>query len=107
LILDLLTNEIHRLKGAVGRGMYEVGLRLARIADEQLWQGRGYQSFEHYLEAGVAFSRATGYKLIRIARQFNAEIAERYADVSQSRLSEIKKQVRALTGKRMFRPQAG
>jgi lycopene cyclase domain-containing protein len=29
------------------------------------------------------------------------------ADVSQSRLSEIKKQVRALVEKRMFRPQAG
>lgn len=78
LILDLLTNEIHRLKGAVGRGMYEIGVRLARIADEQLWAGRGYESFEHYLEQGVSFSRSTGYKLIRIARRFNAEIAERY-----------------------------
>lgn len=77
-ILDLLTNEIHRLKGAVGRGMYEVGVRLGRIADERLWQSRGYTSFEHYLEAGVSFSRSTGYKLIRIARQFDAEIAERY-----------------------------
>jgi hypothetical protein len=78
LILDLLTNEIHRLKGAVGRGMYEIGLRLARILDEHLWQARGYTSFEDYLERGVSFSRSTGYKLIRIARQFNAEIAERY-----------------------------
>ncbi len=78
LILDLLTNEIHRLKGAVGRGMYEIGLRLARITDERLWESRGYTSFEHYLEEGVSFSRSTGYKLIRIARQFNAEIAERY-----------------------------
>ena len=78
LILDLLTNEIHRLKGGVGRGMYEVGVRLARILDEQLWAGRGYLSFEHYLEQGVSFSRSTAYKLIRIAREFNAEIAERY-----------------------------
>jgi len=78
LILDLLTNEIHRLKGAVGRGMYEVGVRLARILDERLWESRGYSSFEHYLEQGVAFSRSTGYKLIRIAREFNPEIAERY-----------------------------
>lgn len=77
-ILDLLTNEIHRLKGAVGRGMYEVGVRLGRIADERLWASRGYTSFEHYLEEGVSFSRSTGYKLIRIARQFDAEIAERY-----------------------------
>jgi hypothetical protein len=77
-ILDLLTNEIHRLKGAVGRGMYEVGVRLARIVDERLWASRGYTSFEHYLEEGVSFSRSTGYKLIRIARQFDAEFAERY-----------------------------
>lgn len=33
---------------------------------------------EHCLEAGVSFSRSTGYKLMRIARQFDAEIAERY-----------------------------
>src|SRR5688572_16793760 len=78
VILDLLTNEIHRLKGAVGRGMYEVGLRLARIADERLWASRGYASFEHYLEESVSFSRSTGYKLMRIARQFDAEVAERY-----------------------------
>jgi len=78
VILDLLTNEIHRLKGAVGRGMYEVGVRLGRIADERLWASRGYTSFEHYLEEGVSFSRSTGYKLIRIARQFDAEFAERY-----------------------------
>jgi len=77
-ILDLLTNEIHRLKGAVGRGMYEVGVRLGRIANERLWASRGYTSFEHYLEEGVSFSRSTGYKLIRIARQFDAEVAERY-----------------------------
>ena len=77
-ILDLLTNEIHRLKGAVGRGMYEVGVRLARIVDERLWASRGYTSFEQYLEEGVSFSRSTGYKLIRIARQFDAEFAERY-----------------------------
>jgi len=78
VVLDLLTNEIHRLKAAVGRGMYEVGVRLARIVDERLWASRGYQSFEHYLEEGVSFSRSTGYKLIRIARQFDAEFAERY-----------------------------
>lgn len=37
-ILDLLTNEIHRLKGAVGRGMYEVGNRvsLKRAADGRI-----------------------------------------------------------------------
>ena len=78
LILDLLTNEIHRLKGGVGRGMFEIGVRLARILDERLWEARGYETFEDYLERGVAFSRSTGYKLIRIARHFNAEIAERY-----------------------------
>jgi hypothetical protein len=78
LILDLLTNEIHRLKGSVGRGMFEIGVRLGRIADERLWEARGYASFEDYLEQGVSFSRSTGYKLIRIARHFNAEIAERY-----------------------------
>lgn len=78
LILDLLTNEIHRLKGGVGRGMFEIGVRLARILDERLWEARGYENFEDYLERGVSFSRSTGYKLIRIARHFNAEIAERY-----------------------------
>jgi hypothetical protein len=78
LILDLLTNEIHRLKSSTGRGLFEIGTRLVRILDEDLWQARGYTSFEDYLERGVSFSRSTGYKLMRVARRFKKDVAERY-----------------------------
>jgi hypothetical protein len=77
-VLELLTDEIRASKNAIGRGIYDIGIRLARIHDEELWRTGRYEGFDHYLEHGVAISRRTAYRFMRIARHFNAEIAQRY-----------------------------
>lgn len=75
--LGVLTCEIVALKGRVGQGLYEIGVRLARVHDEELWIA-GHDSFEGYLGDAVGLSRSTAYRLMRIARHFNAAIAQRY-----------------------------
>jgi hypothetical protein len=76
--LDMLTREIVERKGQVGRGLYEIGIRLAHIADDALWRAGAHASFEDYLASEVQFSRSTAYRLIRIARAFDARIVARH-----------------------------
>jgi hypothetical protein len=76
--LDRLTSEIVELKGAAGKNLYDMGTRLARVREEELWRAGGHASFEEYLERAVDISRSTAYKLVRVAREFNRMIAERY-----------------------------
>jgi len=76
--LARLTKEIAARKASIGRDLYSVGLRLARIEDEELWAAGGYDDFEDYLERGVDISRRSAYRFMRIASHFSAEIARRY-----------------------------
>jgi hypothetical protein len=76
--LDRLTSEIIELKGHTGKNLYDLGTRLARVREEELWRAGDFESFEEYLERAVDVSRSTAYKLVRIAREFNRMIAERY-----------------------------
>jgi hypothetical protein len=76
--LDMLTREIVERRGKVGRGLYEIGIRLALIAKDKLWRGGAHDSFEDYLASEVQFSRSTAYRLIRIARAFDARIVARH-----------------------------
>lgn len=76
--LDMLTHQIRAHQGQVGRGLYEIGIRLAHILDDALWQAGGHASFETYLADEVSFSRSTAYRLIRIARTFDARIVARH-----------------------------
>jgi hypothetical protein len=55
-----------------------MGVRLREVRDAELWRAGGFESFQDYAERGVDVSRATAYKLMRVAREFNAPIAERY-----------------------------
>jgi hypothetical protein len=77
-VLEVLTAEICACKGVVGRGIYDIGIRLVRVHEQELWRSGRYDGFEDYLERAVAISRSTAYRFMRIARHFNAAIAERY-----------------------------
>jgi hypothetical protein len=48
------------------------------MRDDELWRAGGFSSFDDYAERGIDVSRTTAYKLMRVAREFNAAIAERY-----------------------------
>lgn len=77
-VLNQLTSEILELKGRTGKALYQMGLRLARIRDEELWRLGRYEGFDDYVERALDVSRSTAYKLVRVAREFNAAIARRY-----------------------------
>ena len=76
--LKTLTAEILAHKAGIGRSIYEIGIRLARIQEQELWRAGRFGGFEDYLQRGVAITRRTAYRFMRIARHFNAEIANRY-----------------------------
>ena len=73
-----VTAEIGRLKGLVGKGLYEIGRLLDRVQHEELWREGGHGSFDEYVAEAVDMSRGSAYQFLRIARHFNAEIANRY-----------------------------
>jgi hypothetical protein len=77
-LLELMTAEILERKGSTARGLYEIGARLARVRDEELWRAGGFEGFEDYVERALDVSRHTAYKYVRVAHHFNAEIAQRY-----------------------------
>jgi hypothetical protein len=75
--LRVISKEIAQLKGVVGRGVYEIGVRLAEVQSEALWRA-DHESFEAYLRDAVDVGRSSAYQLIRVAKHFNAAIADRY-----------------------------
>ena len=76
--LEQATAEIARLKGLVGKGLYEIGRLLDRVQREELWREGDYAGFDEYVAEAVDISRTSAYQFMRIARHFNAEIAKRY-----------------------------
>ena len=47
--LRLLTHEILERKAHIAINVYEIGVRLTRIAEQSLWQADGHASFSDYL----------------------------------------------------------
>jgi hypothetical protein len=66
------------LKQDVSRNLHAMGVRLARIRDESLWEQGGYSGFDDYVERGVELGRTTAYELIRISRSFAEPVASRF-----------------------------
>lgn len=77
-LLRALTAQILDARQDAAKRFYIIGAGLARVQDEALWQAARFDSFEDYLRRGVDLSRAWAFRLMRVARQFNADIAARY-----------------------------
>lgn len=76
--LASITREILAHKQGAGRALYEAGVRLRRVHQDELWRAGSFAHFEDYLERAVDLSRTTAYRYIRLAEHFNADIAQRY-----------------------------
>jgi len=76
--LERETKKILRLKGEVARSFWDLGDSLCRVQDKKLYQAKGYQTFEEYLEKGVKIGRTNAYQLMKLARNFSREIAIKY-----------------------------
>lgn len=75
--LDTLTHELVDLKRDVAKNLHAMGVRLARIKEEALWE-QGYTGFDDYLARGVELGRTTAYELIRISRSFAEPVAAQH-----------------------------
>lgn len=76
-LLDQHTAAIRDLEARIARDAWEIGLRLIDIQDRELWQAR-HGSFTAYLQHEAEVSERRGWRYMRIARHFNAEMAERF-----------------------------
>ncbi len=76
--LRAVGSEIARLKGEVGRGLYQIGRLLSRVKTSKLWRDGAFASFEQWARQEADMSLGTAYQFMRVAEHFNARIAERY-----------------------------
>lgn len=75
--LATITREITERKAAIGRDLWEIGVRLEEVRREGLWRG-GFESFADYLRHAVQISDRNASRFMRIARHFNRAVATRY-----------------------------
>lgn len=68
---------VQRLKGEGARVLYELGVALREVEEQELWRAGGHGSFTAWLEEAEV-ARATARRAIEVARHFNADIAARY-----------------------------
>lgn len=66
-------SKIEELRGNVAANTHDLGVELNVINDKALWRGLGYSSFYEYAAKELEFSRASAYKYMMIAREFNKE----------------------------------
>lgn len=65
--------RIEELRSDVARNTYDIGVELNQINDKALWRGLGHDSFFAYCKADLDFSRASAYKYMLVAREFDRE----------------------------------
>jgi len=65
--------RIEELRSDVARNTYDIGVELNQINDKALWRGLGYDSFYAYCKTDLDFSRASAYKYMMVAREFDRE----------------------------------
>lgn len=69
------TQKIRTLRKRLDRGFYEIGMLLGEIQVRELFQAKGYGSFEAFLEREIDLGKLTCMKLIKVPTVFNKEAA--------------------------------
>ena len=68
--------RLKALKRTVQKDFWEAAVLLADIQDRQLFQAKGYTSFETFAEREVELGKATSLKLARLPRIFQSGAAK-------------------------------
>jgi len=74
--LSNATMRLKALKRTVQKDFWEAAVLLADIQDRQLFQAKGYTSFETFAEREVELGKATSLKLARLPRIFQSGAAK-------------------------------
>ncbi len=69
------TTKIRTLRKRMEKGFFDIGLVLAEIQEQQLFQAKGYGSFEAFLEREIDFGKQTSLKLVKLSKVFQKEAA--------------------------------
>jgi len=69
------TTKIRTLRKRMEKGFFDIGLVLAEIQEQQLYQAKGYGSFEAFLEREIDFGKQTSLKLVKLSKVFQREAA--------------------------------
>lgn len=75
--LEDLKAEIRRITEKVRLAFYEIGVRLAEIADKKLYELDGYVDFKEFIARELGFTRDYAYKQIAAAQVFD-ELGSEY-----------------------------
>ena len=60
------------------KGFFEIGQVLAEIQEQELFQAKGYGSFEAFLERETDLGKQTSLKLVKLSKVFQREAALDY-----------------------------
>jgi hypothetical protein len=67
--------KIRALRKSLNDKFYELGQVLATIKDRQLYEAKGYSSFEAFVEREIDLGKTTSLRLERVPHVFNADAA--------------------------------
>jgi len=73
-----LTSKINGMRKRVDSQFYEIGELLADIQAQELYQAKGYSSFETFLDREINLVRSLSLRLVRIVHTFVREAAYDY-----------------------------
>lgn len=72
------TQKIRTLRKRLDKGFFDIGVVLTEIQQQELYQAKGYGSFEAFLEREIDLGKQTALRLIKIAHVFQREVALDY-----------------------------
>jgi hypothetical protein len=72
------TTKIRTLRKRMEKGFFEIGQVLAEIQEQELFQAKGYGSFEAFLERETDLGKQTSLKLVKLSKVFQREAALDY-----------------------------
>jgi hypothetical protein len=69
------TQKIRTFRKRLEKGFFDIGVVLTEIQQQELYQAKGYGSFEAFLEREIDLGKQTSLKLIKIAHVFQRDAA--------------------------------
>ena len=72
------TQKVRTLRKRLDKGFFEIGQVLAEIQQQELYQAKGYGSFEAFLEREIDLGKLTCLKLMKIPQIFSRDAAYDY-----------------------------
>lgn len=76
--LDGHIKKLHILHQEYPKSFFDLGLVLADISDQKLYEVKGYSSFETFAEREMDLGKQTCLNLVQIVKTFQREAAQQY-----------------------------